>query len=154
MIGLLAKRNILGAFAKLRKATVSFVTSVCPSAYNKSAPTRSIFIIYDILVFFEKSVEKIQVSLKSDNNNGTLHEDLCTFMIISRWILLRIRNVSDKIVQKIKTHILCSITFFRKSCLLWDNVEKYGTARQTRDDSIIRRMRFACWITKATDTHL
>jgi hypothetical protein len=32
-------------------------------------------------------------------------------------------------------------------------VEKYGTARQSTDDNIIRRMRFACWITKATDTH-
>jgi hypothetical protein len=32
-------------------------------------------------------------------------------------------------------------------------VEKYGTARQARNDNIIRRMRFACWITKATDTH-
>jgi hypothetical protein len=32
-------------------------------------------------------------------------------------------------------------------------VEKYGTARQATDDNIIRRMRFACWMTKATDTH-
>jgi hypothetical protein len=32
-------------------------------------------------------------------------------------------------------------------------VGKYGTARQATDDNIIRRMRFACWITKATDTH-
>jgi hypothetical protein len=32
-------------------------------------------------------------------------------------------------------------------------VEKYGTARQATDDNIIRRMRFACWVTKATDTH-
>jgi hypothetical protein len=31
-------------------------------------------------------------------------------------------------------------------------VEKYGTARQATDDNIILRMRFACWITKATDT--
>ena len=30
-----------------------------------------------------------------------------------------------KIVQKIGTHILCWITFFQKSCHLWDNVEKY-----------------------------
>jgi uncharacterized beta-barrel protein YwiB (DUF1934 family) len=29
------------------------------------------------------SVEKIQVSLKSDTNNGTLHEDPCAFMIIA-----------------------------------------------------------------------
>ena len=33
-------------------------------------------------------------------------------------------------------------------------MEKYGTAGQATDDNIIRRMRFACWITKATDTHL
>jgi hypothetical protein len=32
-------------------------------------------------------------------------------------------------------------------------VEKYGRARQDTDDNIIRRMRFACWISKATDTH-
>jgi len=31
-------------------------------------------------------------------------------------------------------------------------VEKYGTARQVTDH-IIRRMRFACSITKDTDTH-
>jgi hypothetical protein len=32
-------------------------------------------------------------------------------------------------------------------------VEKYGTATQTTDDNIIPSMRFACWITNATDTH-
>jgi hypothetical protein len=32
-------------------------------------------------------------------------------------------------------------------------VEKYGRSRQATDDNIIQRMRFACWITKATDTH-
>jgi hypothetical protein len=58
-----------------------------------------------------------------------------------------------KLVEKIKTHLLCSVTFFRKLHHLWDNVEKYGTARQATDDNIIWRMHFACWITKATDTH-
>ena len=33
-------------------------------------------------------------------------------------------------------------------------MEKYGRARQATDDNIIQRMRFACCITKATDTHL
>jgi len=28
-----------------------------------------------------------------------------------------------KVVEKLKTHIIYSITFFRKSCRLWDNVE-------------------------------
>ena len=28
------------------------------------------------------------------------------------------------VVEEIKTHIMCSVTFFRKSCRLWYNVEK------------------------------
>jgi len=32
-------------------------------------------------------------------------------------------------------------------------VEKYGTAREATGDNIIWRMRFACWLTGAIDTH-
>jgi hypothetical protein len=36
--------------------------------------------------------------------------------------------------EKIKTHILCSVTLVsRKSSRLWDNVEKYGAAGQATD---------------------
>ena len=38
----------LGEFAKLRKATVSFVMSVRPSARNNSAATGRIFMKFDI----------------------------------------------------------------------------------------------------------
>jgi hypothetical protein len=31
-------------------------------------------------------------------------------------------------------------------------MEKNGTARHITDDNMIRHMRIACWITKATDT--
>ena len=41
---------------------------------------------------------------------GTLHEDLCTVMLISRCILRKVIDVSDKVVEKIKIHTLCSIT--------------------------------------------
>jgi len=34
--------------------------------------------------------------------------------------------------------------------IMWN---KCGTARQAKDDNKIRRMRFSCWIIKATDTH-
>jgi hypothetical protein len=44
-----------------------------------------------------------------------------------------------KVVEKIKTHILCSITFFQKSCLLLDNVEKCGGAREAADDMTTAR---------------
>ena len=45
--------SFLGAFAKLRKATISFIMSVCPYAWNNSAPTGRIFMKLDILVSFE-----------------------------------------------------------------------------------------------------
>jgi len=41
-----------------------------------------------------------------------------------------------KVVEKLKTHILCSITFFRKSRRLWDNMEKYCRAGQATDDKM------------------
>jgi len=62
------------------------------------------------------------------------------------------RNDSDKAAEKIKTHFLCEISFFRKSWLLRDNVEKYGTARQAKDD-ITQRKHFSCCMPQATDTH-
>ena len=80
-------------------------------------------------------------------------QDQCTFLIIFQSLLLRIKNVSDKIVQKIETHILCSITFFQRLCCLWDNVENYCRIGQATYGDIIRRMRIACWIPKATNTH-
>jgi hypothetical protein len=32
-------------------------------------------------------------------------------------------------------------------------VERYGRAGRATDDNIIQRMRFACWVCKAIDTH-
>jgi hypothetical protein len=73
-------------------------------------------------------------------------------MIISRSVLLEMRNISDTVVEKTETHILPSITFFRKACHLLDNVEKCGRARQATDDNIIGRMRFACRVITTADT--
>jgi hypothetical protein len=83
----------------------------------------------------------------------TLHDDLCAFVIVSRWILLRMRNVSHKSCEKITANILCSITCFQKSYHLWDNIEKCGRVRQAPYDVIIQCMCFVCWVTKGTDTH-
>jgi len=44
------------------------------------------------------------------------------------------RNVSDKLAEKIKTHVVCYTTFFPKSYRLCDNVTKYGTAGKVTDD--------------------
>ena len=83
------------------------------------APTGRNFIICDKTRIFRKSVEKIQVSLKSDKNNGTFHKDQYKFLVTSRSFLLRMRNVSDKSCRENQnTHfVLSNYFFFRKSCL-------------------------------------
>jgi len=54
---------------------------------------------------------------------------------------------------KIKTHILYSITVFNENravCeIMWKN-----TLKPDRPQMTIWRMRIACWVPKATDTHL
>jgi len=56
-----------------------------------------------------------------------------------------------KVVEKIKTHILHSVTFFRKSCLLLANVK--NIIERGRPQMAVRCMCIACWIPKATNTH-
>ena len=105
-------RLILGAFAKLWKATISFVASVHLSARNNSALTGRIFMKFDIWVFFRKSLDEIQVSLKSDKLNGTLHEVLYTLLVVPRFILHKTRNVSNKRFTGIQnTHFMFNNIF-------------------------------------------
>jgi len=40
----------------------------------------------------------------------TFHEDQYTFCIIPRSVFIRMRNVADRFAEKIKTHILNSIS--------------------------------------------
>ena len=79
----------------------------------------------------------------SDNRTrkkGTLHEDRCTFLIISRSFLLRMRNVSDKLYREHQnTHFVFSnllLIFFFKTYRLWDKVKKYCRAGQATDDNM------------------
>ena len=51
-----------------------------------------------------------------------------------------------------KSHVLCHITFFRKTHRSWDNVEKYGGYRKAKNDVTIWRIRFAYWISKVICT--
>jgi hypothetical protein len=53
----------------------------------------------------------------------TLYEDQYTFMI-PRSVLLRMRNFSEKVVEKMKTQILGSITFFFANLALFMVMEK------------------------------
>ena len=65
--------------------------------------------------------------------------------------LLEWEIFEKEFVEKIETHILHSITLFynRAFCeIMWKNVAERGGPQMT-----IWRMRIACWIPKATDTH-
>ena len=89
------------AFEKLRKATASLFICVC-SAVRQHGKTRLALwlILMKIYIwlfsFFRKYVETIQVLLNSLTIIITLYEDVFIFMAISRWILLRMKNVSNK----------------------------------------------------------
>jgi hypothetical protein len=100
LLGLAHDINDLGAFAKFRKGSLIFVMSVCPSvrssAWNNSTSTGRIFIKFVIWVFFENLARKLKFNYDPTRITGTLHEDLCAFMVISPWILRIMRNASDK----------------------------------------------------------
>jgi len=62
-----------------------------------------------------------------------------TLLITSRSVLPKMKNVSHKVVEKIKIHILYSITFFFENRAIYDNVEK----QPDRPQMTIWRMRIA-----------
>ena len=66
-------KQFLGTFTKFQKATVNFIMFVCPSLCLHGTPwlPLDIFSGY-MIIFFFKSVEKIEVLLKFDKNDGYL----------------------------------------------------------------------------------
>jgi len=57
-----------------------------------------------------------------------------------------------EIIEKIKTHIVCSVTFFFLNRtvyeIMWKNIVEPSKPQMT-----IWRLRITCWIPKATNTH-
>ena len=51
------------------------------------------------------------------------------------------------------THFVYMNLFFSKIVPFIRYVEKYWIAGQATEENILRSMRFACWISKATNTH-
>ena len=88
--------QLLGAFAKSRKPTISFVMavhlSVRPSALNNSPRTGRIFIKFDVCVHSENLSSEFKFHQNLTWITGTVHEDLCTFLV-PRSFLLILRNV-------------------------------------------------------------
>ena len=66
-------------------------------------------------------------------------------------LFLEWKIFQTKFVEKVETHILCSVIFFVNNTF-WEIIWKY-VVEQGRPQLTIWRTCMACWITKATNTH-
>ena len=136
-IRLLMHLQFLSAFAELRKGTIGFVMSVCPSvrpsAWNNSAPTGRIFMKFGISVSFEKkTVEKMLVSLKSDKNNVYFTwRQIYTFWshLAQLFLQWEIFFPHKSCKENENTFYVLQLFFFLKSCRTWENVKKKMQSR-------------------------
>ena len=107
--------NLLGPFAKLREATISFIVSFRLSVRMEQLGShRTDFYEIWYLRIFRKYFEKIQVSLKSDKNKGYFIWRPIYIFIISHSFLLRKWNVSNKACRENKNTHFVSSNFFSK----------------------------------------
>ena len=142
--------HFLHSFAKLRKATISFIMSVRPSAWKNSASTRQVFMKIYIWVFSQICRKKFKLNKNRKRITVILHEDeQHTFWIICRSLLLRMSNVPS--CRDNRSTLLCSITFFSKIVPFMRECGKIGV-QPDRPQMTIWRMRIAYWIHKATKT--
>jgi len=125
---------------------MSVCLSVLPSASKISAPTGRIFIKFDIWVFSRKSFEKIKRLLY-------MKTCVCFWNYLAEFFV-EWENVSDKSCKENQnTHFVLNNFLFSPENravyeIMWKNVLEPDSPQMT-----IRRTRFACWITKATNTH-
>jgi hypothetical protein len=100
---------------------------------------------------FRKCVVKIKVSLSLTRIAGNLRKDRYTFFIISLSVRLRTGTVSNKsCTENQNTHFMFNIFSQNRVVykIMWKN-----TVELDRPQIKIWRMRIACWIPKATNTH-
>ena len=73
-------------------------------------------------------------------------------MVISCVVLLRMRKFSDGHCRK-NQNTFCINNFFPGNRVVYEITWK-NTVQPGRPQMTIRHIRFACWITKVTNTHL
>jgi uncharacterized protein with PQ loop repeat len=106
--------RLLGVFGTYRNATSSCVMSVCLSGSMRQLGCHWME-FHEILYFiiFRKYVQKIQDSLKFDNNQGHFtRQPVYIFDHVS--FLLRMRKIAEKIYIEIQNPYFTRITFFPK----------------------------------------
>jgi hypothetical protein len=105
------------------------------------------------LSILRKPVERIRVSLNSDKNNGRVlykKTDIRFWSYLAQFFS-ELEMFQTKVVEKIKTHILCSVTFSRIRAVY--GIMQKNMVQLDRPEITIRRMRIERCIPKATNTH-
>jgi hypothetical protein len=104
------------------------------------------------LGILRKGLRKFKFHYNQTITAGTSHEDRCTYLVISRSVLLTLRNVSDKRCRENQnTHF--AFNNFSENRAVYEIMRNIFRVGQTTDDKIIRRMFIACWTPRATGTH-
>jgi len=83
--------------------------------------------------FFENLSRKFKFLSNRTRIKGTLHEDPCTFFVISRAFLLRMRNVSDKHCRENQNTYFVFSNFFSKIVPFRRKCEKYVERGRSHD---------------------
>jgi hypothetical protein len=138
----------------MRKATIRFDISdwlsLWPSVLmERFGSHRTEFHEIGNLIIFRKSVEKIQDSLKFDKGNGYFTRRY-TFMIVSRSVLLKMRNFSYNLCRENQNAHFMFIFFF-ENLVVYEITWKY-TVQPNRPQTTILCVRVAWWIPKAKNT--
>jgi hypothetical protein len=123
---------------EFEKLTISAVMSVRPSVCPHGTTRLPLegFSWRRHLIIFRKHVNKILVPLKSNSNNGYFKWRLIHIFLLCLAESLEREIFQVGTVEKIKTDISCSISFFRKSFRLWDNIDKYCREGQAIDNNM------------------
>ena len=122
--------SLLGAFAKLWEASISFVVSVRPHGTTR-LPLDG-FSWYLLFEYFSEICRGNSSSIKISQEWRELTlRPVHIFFVISRLVLLRMKNVVDKICRENRnTHFMFRNFFFSENLAVFDSVEKYCRARQ------------------------
>jgi hypothetical protein len=126
---------------------------VCPSVITRLPQDRYLLnLIFEY--FFENLSWKFKFRESLVQLTCTVHDDQCTFSIISRSFILRIRNVSDESCRENQnTHFTFGNLFFPENRTFYEIMWKNIVQPDRQPQMTIWRMRIACWIPKATNTH-
>ena len=126
---------------------MSVSPSVCLSAWNNSAPTGQILMQFDTWIF-SKICWANESLIKIRQKYWVLY--MMTFSHLWQYrakSFLAWEMFQIKVVEEIRTHFLCSITFCRRSCPLWYNVEKFTAATEaTATMGSCRRITLALYL--------